>query len=101
MKYIILTLVPTPRESCQRPGKTETANDTASSLAPVGGAKDNHGCLISAGYIWSKIKEGCIRPWEGAMTMNITGTSTNCETAAFVLLDATKQQAELFIKEED
>lgn len=101
MKYIILTLISTALWSCQSSGKKETANDTASSLAPIGGAKDNHGCLLSAGYIWSKIKEDCIRPWEGTITMNITDTSTNFETAAFVLLDATKQQAELFIKEED
>lgn len=101
MKYLTLTLISFMLVSCQGSGQKDTSNDSSSSLPPIGGAKDKHGCLVSAGYTWSKIKEDCIRPWEGTITMNITDTSTNFETAAFVLLDSIKQQAELFIKEED
>lgn len=101
MKYLTLTLISFMLVSCQGSGQKDTSNDSSSSLPPIGGVKDKHGCLVSAGYTWSKIKEDCIRPWEGTITMNITDTSTNFETAAFVLLDSIKQQAELFIKEED
>lgn len=30
----------------------------------VGNDKDEHGCIGSAGYIWSEEKQTCVRPWE-------------------------------------
>lgn len=30
----------------------------------VGGDKDEHGCIGSAGYAWCEKKGACIRPWE-------------------------------------
>ncbi len=30
----------------------------------VGGDRDEHGCIGSAGYIWSEIDQQCVRPWE-------------------------------------
>ena len=30
----------------------------------VGGDKDEHGCIGSAGYVWSEEKQECIREWE-------------------------------------
>jgi len=30
----------------------------------VGGDKDEHGCIGSAGYTWCEELEKCIRPWE-------------------------------------
>lgn len=101
MKYITFILVSLTLFSCQGSGQNGTHKDGSSSLPPIGGAKDKHGCLVAAGYTWSKIKEECIRPWEGTVTMNITDTTTSFETAAFVLLDSIQQKAELFIKEED
>lgn len=34
--------------------------------APVilGGDRDAHGCIPSAGYQWSEAEQACIRPWE-------------------------------------
>jgi len=31
---------------------------------PIGGQKDEHGCLGPAGYSWCAAKNKCIRPWE-------------------------------------
>lgn len=101
MKYIACLFVLFMLGSCQGSVQRETSKDNSSSLPPIGGAKDEHGCLVAAGYTWSKTKEECFRPWEGTITMNVTDTSTNFETAAFVLIDSAKQRAELFIKEED
>lgn len=101
MKHITLLLISVVLFSCQGSVQKDTSNDSSSSLPPIGGVKDEHGCLVSAGYAWSKIKEECIRPWEGTITMNVTDTSTNFETAAFVLMDSVKHKAELFIKEEE
>lgn len=36
-----------------------TANDQI-----IGGDKDEHGCLIAAGYSWCGEKQKCIRVWE-------------------------------------
>src|SRR5690606_12656884 len=101
MKYLAITLISFFLFSCQHTGQKDTSNDNSSSHPPIGGSKDKHGCLVSAGYTGSKLKEECVRPWDGTITMNITDTSTNFETAAFVLIDSIKQKAELFIKEED
>lgn len=30
----------------------------------VGADRDAHGCIGSAGYVWSQTLEKCIRPWE-------------------------------------
>jgi hypothetical protein len=30
----------------------------------IGGQKDEHGCLIPAGYSWCEIKQKCLRTWE-------------------------------------
>lgn len=30
----------------------------------VGGDKDEHGCIPSAGYQWNEEKQMCVRPWE-------------------------------------
>ena len=30
----------------------------------VGGDKDEHGCIGSAGYAWCEAKGECLRPWE-------------------------------------
>lgn len=31
---------------------------------PVGGDRDAHGCIPSAGYTWCEAKQKCIRVWE-------------------------------------
>lgn len=30
----------------------------------IGNDKDEHGCIPSAGYLWSDAKQACVRPWE-------------------------------------
>lgn len=30
----------------------------------IGGDKDEHGCLIAAGYSWCETKQKCLRTWE-------------------------------------
>lgn len=30
----------------------------------IGGQKDEHGCLIAAGYTWCQSKQKCLRTWE-------------------------------------
>lgn len=30
----------------------------------IGGDKDEHGCLIAAGYSWNETRQKCVREWE-------------------------------------
>ncbi|WP_020559404.1 putative hemolysin [Thiofilum flexile] len=40
----------------------------------VGGARDAHGCLSSAGYAWCASTNQCERPWELAKQKNFPNT---------------------------
>ena len=31
---------------------------------PIGGERDEHGCLLMAGYTWCEAKQKCLRVWE-------------------------------------
>ena len=42
----------------------------------VGGQKDEHGCLMAAGYSWCAAKQACIRPWETYCTAAAPKTVT-------------------------
>lgn len=45
--------------------KTMTQDQTSSpDNLNVGGDKDEHGCIGSAGYVWCEKKQKCIRIWE-------------------------------------
>jgi hypothetical protein len=37
---------------------------TAAETPLVGGDRDEHGCIGSAGYTWCEAKQKCIREWE-------------------------------------
>jgi putative hemolysin len=53
-----------------------TANDQR-----IGGDKDEHGCLIAAGYSWCEAKQKCIRAWEENCTGEVAlanPASVNC-----------------------
>jgi len=41
----------------------------------VGGDKDEHGCIGSAGYEWCEVKQKCIRPWEEQCDSGVTTTN--------------------------
>jgi len=45
----------------------------------VGGDKDIHGCIGSAGYSWCEIKNKCLRPWEEKCEVTSTSTSDKIE----------------------
>jgi len=55
---------------------------------PIGGEKDEHGCLIAAGYSWCETKQKCLRAWEEgcgitnqpASRENIPQDKATCET---------------------
>ena len=43
---------------------SEVVGDTLVNRPLLGGDRDEHGCIPSAGYIWCEKLQKCIRPWE-------------------------------------
>ena len=44
---------------------------------PIGGERDEHGCLIAAGYSWCEPKQKCLRPWEEECPMTAEYCTNN------------------------
>lgn len=69
----------------------------------VGGEKDEHGCIPSAGYTWSEVKQNCLRVFEEGYRLNPVDTLSEDKVAvgsAFVLFNKDKSKAEVFIPNE-
>ncbi|UXD68682.1 hypothetical protein MUK51_15930 [Sphingobacterium faecium] len=64
----------------------------------VGADKDAHGCIASAGYTWSTLKDSCVRPFE-QIQLDVIDNKESYQTAAFLIVDEKKQAAEVFVKE--
>ncbi len=47
----------------------------------IGGEKDEHGCLVAAGYSWCESKNKCLRVWEEECSDNFGSRKNekNCE----------------------
>lgn len=43
---------------------SEVVGDTLVNRPLLGGDRDEHGCIPSAGYVWCEKLQKCIRPWE-------------------------------------
>ena len=64
----------------------------------VGNDRDNHGCIGSAGYIWSVLKKECVRTFELTHTDKnaIELVSINNTQKMVVLFSSDKTKAEVF-----
>ncbi len=71
--------------------------DTLTERPPVGGQKDEHGCLTAAGYTWSQVKNECIRIFEAGIRLNPQDTSIDQTTSAFIIFNKDQTIAELFL----
>ncbi|WP_338875768.1 hypothetical protein WBJ53_09085 [Spirosoma sp. SC4-14] len=80
--------------------KNEKATADSASAQPtstvVGNDKDEHGCIGSAGYIWSPVRNDCIRVFEQIKLQSIAENSAD-SAAAFLLFSTDRKQAELFL----
>lgn len=77
--------------------KSETAAEKSGKTAVVGGDKDEHGCIASAGYVWSEVQKDCIRLWEKGVRMN---AADDAEKTLFLVFSPDSTQVELFFAEE-
>lgn len=66
----------------------------------VGSDKDEHGCIASAGYCWSKLLNECIRPFEKGTRLNPTDEKQSLAAYLVFNTDSTKVEVFLSGKEE-
>lgn len=67
----------------------------------LGGDKDENGCISSAGYVWSALKNDCIRVFEVGYRLNpIQKSAEDSVLSAFVIFNDNKDKVELFIPTE-
>lgn len=63
--------------------------------------KDEHGCLATAGYIWSKMNKECVKGYTGIQLNPSDKPENEDETlSAFVLFSEDLNQAEVFLPNE-
>lgn len=74
----------------------EAAAETDTTEAVVGSDRDAHGCIGSAGYTWSAVRQKCIRPFEIGIKM-VSVADPDATSAAYVVFSADSSQAELFL----
>lgn len=61
----------------------------------VGNDRDEHGCIGSAGYIWSEVSHQCVRPWEGNLQMH-DATDEQSTVWMYGLFSSDFSRAEIF-----
>jgi hypothetical protein len=96
--FLCLSLV-----SCKWINGEEDANQTDSIKEQiVGNDKDEHGCLASAGYTWSKLNKECVRAFTGMQLLPSDSKDNEDETlCAYVLFNESKDSAEIFLPNQE
>ncbi|MFF5380627.1 hypothetical protein [Pedobacter suwonensis] len=78
----------------EQKGKQDTVN--------VGADQDGHGCIGSAGYTWSKLKNDCIQIFNVGFRLNPVANEKDREViSAFVLISDDQAKVELFLPDDD
>ena len=70
--------------------------DSAAVTTAIGADRDAHGCIGSAGYVWSQVREECIRPFEAGIRM-APAAEPDATTAAYIVFaeDSSRQKTEI------
>lgn len=65
----------------------------------AGGDRDAHGCIGSAGYLWSELKEKCIRLFEDGIRLDPKAEGLDQTTVAYIVFKSLDEDAkvELFV----
>lgn len=77
----------------------ETAKADPQSTQMVGNDKDSHGCIGSAGYTWSPLRNECIRVFEAGTRLDPQAAVADKTVSAFVVFAASgdDRKAEVFL----
>lgn len=106
--FIILLITPLFLSSCDYILRKKDSRDTNSEELKnivLGNDKDKHGCVTSAGYRWSEVKQNCIRIFEEGMRLvpandsisYVEDVNDQALLNAYLIVDSLKSTAEVFI----
>ncbi|MBI1647122.1 hypothetical protein JMN11_02435 [Capnocytophaga genosp. AHN8471] len=82
---------------------TEVAPSATEEMPPVGGNRDTHGCIGSAGQSWSELLQECVQVFEVGTRLNPVEVNMNDAiiSAFIVAKEGDNSQVELFITTEE
>lgn len=101
-KIVFLTMVALIAISCNTSSKKTETTEAAVEQEAIGGAKDEHGCLASAGETWSELKQTCLQIFNVGIRLNPIEVKENeAVISAFVLFSEDNNKAELFLPSEN
>jgi len=69
----------------------------AFSFAQIGSDRDSNGCIGSAGYTYSKIKENCVRVFEQEIKMTQIDQKNSSSSMAAIIFSDNKRKAEVLL----
>lgn len=76
----------------------KVANNTTTKDSTIVNDKDENGCLSSAGYVWSKVNNECVKGYSGIQLNPMNEATNEDETAsAYVLFNEDASMAEVFL----
>lgn len=84
--------------ACDSVVNTTKQVTSADSVQLVGNDKGEHGCIASAGYVWSELKGDCIRVWEVGVSLLPISDST---VSAYAVFNSDSSKVELFLPGEN
>mgnify|MGYP003607283148 CR=1 FL=1 len=102
-KTLLLFILIATAYSCKDLGGSSKMSIEKDSLGTVVGTdKDDKGCVGSAGYKWSVLKNTCIRPFEVGVRLNPVAEikAGDAVISAFVVLEDEGNRAELYVPDE-
>ena len=67
----------------------------------VGNDRDGHGCIGSAGYVWSVVRNQCVRPWEVGLQLEEVTTKRSYQSGASGVFSTNFNKVELFLPSAD
>jgi len=101
-KAIVLSGIVLSMLSCNSPKKEEVKEEkvnTEETQEPLVGAdRDEHGCIISAGFSWSELQQTCVQLWEAGVRLNpLEVKEGDAVISAFVLFNKDESKAEIIL----
>lgn len=91
-------LVPLALTACQHTAMNTAPAEPA--FQRVGADRDAHGCIPSAGYVWSDVQTRCLRLFEDGLALRPYADNPQPNLYAYLVLsqsDVSAQKAELFL----
>lgn len=85
--------------SCSSGEEKTKTSETSIQESIVGNDRDEHGCIGSAGYQWSILKNECIRVFESGIRLDPQDAGLDQTTSAFVIFvsEEEEKQVEVYL----